>query len=43
LNVRNAVTTGAGKQVYLAFGYQSFKCLLGKKGVTEADHLQTFG
>jgi hypothetical protein len=29
--------------VYLAFGYQSFKCLLGKKGVTEADHLQTFG
>jgi hypothetical protein len=36
-------TLGAGKQVYLAFGYQSYKCLLAKKNMTEAEHLQTYG
>lgn len=36
-------SVGAGKQVYLTFGYQSFKCLLAKRNMTEADHLQTYG
>lgn len=37
------LSAGAGKQIYLHYGYHSFKCFLRRRNSTEQSHDNTYG